>query len=404
LALLVALSVLIYTRWETLRRKWLETQPTEHLRQLASQSDADTLIHFLYAGRLVEAGAAPDAAQPAQRAVESLSPATPSDLAFHVFALAGYVAAQTGDIRRAEEWLQRAAGLGRDDIFLFLGGGILALRQNRPADAVTALTEATQMDPSRAEAWSRLGAAYMLGAEPERAIESYRRAVTLSPKDPQVHADLAQALSSGKQHPQAREEFRIAAELAPQNPKYAALSAIAAANSARTDAEYHQAVGLLKVALAAQPQEGRLHSILAVLHLRFGQTTTARQALETYLARHPEDAVGWHNLAVACERSGDRPAAATANARYQQLVDFLIETTELKREALLHRDDPAIFLRLAEVCRRAGRNREAYVALEQAAKLRPDDPQIAKALRAAQAVLPQGDAPPQPRLEGAEPN
>jgi Flp pilus assembly protein TadD len=355
-----------------------------------AKDDADTLIHLLYARRLVDAGAVAVANQPIVRAVASLSSATPPDLSGRVFALAGYIAAHSGDDRRAEEWLQHAVNSRQEDTFLFLGLGILAIHRQRALEAVKALTEATRLAPARAEAWSSLGAAFLLGAEPERAVDPCRRAVTLAPRDPQKHAELARALEGSRRYAEAEKESRTAAELAPQNPNDTALPAIAQATSARTETEYHQAAGLLCAALVTRPEDAHLHAMLAGLHLRFGQYGSARQELELSLAHDPGNPDGWHNLATVCERLGDRRATAAAHARFQQLADLLIESAELKQAALLHNNDPEVLLRLADVFRRLGKNREAHRALAQAARLRPNDPQIARTLRTLQAAPPEG--------------
>ena len=131
--LLASLLLLGYTRRDALREKWLNAQSTERLRMLEGQRDADTLIHVIYSNRLVIRDSVTDADGPATRAIESVTANTPPDLACRAWSLAGYVAARSGETRMAEERLQRAAGFGRDDIYLVLGTGILAARGNQIA-------------------------------------------------------------------------------------------------------------------------------------------------------------------------------------------------------------------------------------------------------------------------------
>jgi tetratricopeptide (TPR) repeat protein len=155
---------------------------------------------------------------------------------------------------------------------------------------------------------------------------------------------------------------------------------------ARTEAEYKQAVRLLAAAISEHPDAGRLYSFMAGLHMRFGRYDDARKDYQTIVAGMPDASEAFYNLAIACERAGNAGAAANARARYQQLTDTMIEATELKREALLHRDDPDIFIRLARVMSRAGKKEEVIRDLEQASRLRPNDPSIRNALQTIRAA------------------
>jgi Flp pilus assembly protein TadD len=365
----------------------------DSLRQLAEKGDADTLVYFIYARRLADTGAAAEAARPITRALRSLSPSTDPGLSFRILALSGYIGIVSGNTGRSGEWLQQSESVHPDDVYYLLGKGILALRQQHAVEATDALTKATRLAPSRAEAWSRLGEALSLGAEPERAVEAYRRAVALAPKNPQDHAALAQAWGASKQYAEAEKEYRIAADLAPQDPNFSKLPAIGHAYSARTEEEYDQAVSQLSGILAARPDDRQLRAILAGLHMRFGQYPAARREIEACLSRESGSIVGWHTLALACERSGDQRAAAAAYRHYQQLVDTQHNLSELQITAMLHPHDEGAFLHLVDALRRAGRNQEAHAALSRAAARRPDDPQIAHALRDFERTLP-GVAPP----------
>ena len=399
LALLTVLLLLAYTRRYSLRERWLEAQSVESLRQLANQKDADALTAYVYARRLVDADRMSEAVELSTHAMSSLTPSLPSDLLKRVIALSGYIAAQWGSEENAGAWLQQAASLRADDMYFWLGKGVLALRQRHVFQAVEAFTEATRKAPARKETWRALGKALLHGLESQRAVEAYRQAVAAAPQNPQCYADLGQALQADRQFTAAEEAFRTAARLAPQNPKFTSLPAIGAAYAARTESEYRQAVQRLQEALATSPADIRLRAILAGLHMRFLQSGAARKELETLLAQDPDNKVGRHKLALVCEQLGDTRGAAEATVRYWQLMARQIELVELKKEALLHRNDATVFLRLAAAFQRAGKNREAAVALEQAAKLRPNDPRIAQSLRTLQSTPPPQERPAEPMPE-----
>jgi Flp pilus assembly protein TadD len=402
-ALLIALIVLAYTRRETIREIWLESQPMESLRRLADKEDADALVYFVYARRQADAGAAAEAIRPITRALQSLSPSADPGLAYRILALSGYISIVSGNTSRSEEWLQQTESFHQpDDIHYLLGKGILALRRQHAVEATDALTKAAQLAPSRAEAWSRLGEALVLGAEPERAVEAYRRAVALAPKDPQSHAALGHAWSASRQYAEADKEYRIAADLAPQDPNFTSLPAIGHAYSARTEEEYHQAVSQLSALLAARPEDTQLRSLLAGLHMRFAQYPAARREMEACLSRDPGNVVRWHTLALVCERSGDQRAADAVFAHYQKLIDTQHSLSELQIAATLHPQDEGAFLHFVEALRQAGQDQQARAALSQAAALHPDDPQIAHALQDLERTPPRAAPPPVLYFEGVK--
>ncbi len=362
----------------------------ESLRQLAEKDDADPLISFVYAHRLADAGAATEAARPIARAVQRLSLATDPGLAPRIFTLSGYNRIVLGDLQGSEDWLKTSESVHQNDIYVLLGKGIMALRQEHAVEATDALTKATQVAPSRAEAWSRLGEALTLGAEPERAVVAYQHAVALAPQTPQNHVALAEALRTSKRYSEANKEYRIAADLAPKDPNITSSPAIGHAYAARTAEEYQQAVTELNALLTARPDDRHLRGILAGLYMRSGQYAAARRETETWLPHDPRNFVGWHTLALACERSGDQQAATAAYTHYEQLIDIQHHVSDLLINAKLHPNDAEAFLHLAAVLRQAGRNKETLGALRHAAVLRPDDPRIVQALQDAE------QAPPDP--------
>jgi Flp pilus assembly protein TadD len=394
-ALLVLLVVFVWTRRETFRERSLEGQSLESLRPVAEKADpSDTLVHYLYARRLVDAGDVAAASPPITRAVQSLTPSTAPDLVYRVFTLAGYIALQNNDSTRTEEWLKRSETIGQEDVFLYLTRGMLALKQDKAGDAIASLTKAARLDPERAEAWNRLGAAYMLGAEPERAVEPFRHATRLAPKNAQYYIDLAQALGGSKQYEEATKAMQTAVQLAPQNADYPVLLALGKAYAARTEAQYKECAAALKDILWTRPNDPKLRTMLAGVHMRFGRFAEARKELEQCVVLDPQNSPNWHSLALVCERLGDKPAAAAALARFYAIMERQMRAADLKKTALLHKDDVPTLLRVADAFADMGKNVDASVALSRAVSLRPNDAQIAKKLRAVQAKLDAGQTVP----------
>src|SRR5579863_9214086 len=107
LVLLAAVAVAAYSRRDAIREAWLQRQSTDGLRQLDAMENADALVHFVYARRLFDTGTADDARGPASSAVAALPSSAHTGLAGRIFALAGYLAADEGDLPKAEDFLQR---------------------------------------------------------------------------------------------------------------------------------------------------------------------------------------------------------------------------------------------------------------------------------------------------------
>ncbi len=63
----------------------------------------------------------------------------------------------------------------------FYGLGVIALAQNKPADAIDHLTKALQIQRTDADALNLLGVAYVGANQPEKALEPLRAAIALVP-------------------------------------------------------------------------------------------------------------------------------------------------------------------------------------------------------------------------------
>jgi tetratricopeptide (TPR) repeat protein len=323
LALIAMLLLFVAARAALLNEWWLRRQSTDQLRTAADHDVKDPLIQYLYAERLVQAGATADAVTPAGRAVAALTNDTPSDLSGHIFALTDYLTAETGARADVEENLRRAATINPNDPFVLAGRGVLAGHAGHLCDAVDLLAQAARAAPDYPTIWAALGSAYLNGAVPDAAIDAFRRAVALAPEKPQYHSQLAAALGHSRRYEEAEAEYRRAADLAPSGSRFACLPAVGAAVAARTEPDFQKAVTMLQTVLNTRPGDPQLLAVLAGLDIRFARYGQARAALEASVASADGNSMAWYNLWMVCNRLGDRAAAARALDRTQRINEML---------------------------------------------------------------------------------
>src|SRR5439155_20253031 len=82
-------------------------------------------------------------------------------------------------------------------------------------DAATYLAKSVELDPTRAESQTNLGAVYRAFGKFDRAIEHYKRGIELNPNNHDAHYNLGAAYYALAQVPEALTEFRRALELKP---------------------------------------------------------------------------------------------------------------------------------------------------------------------------------------------
>ncbi len=387
--LVIVVAVAIgYSRTESNREPDLSRLPIESLARLDAQPNANAQVHFVYARRLFDSGHSDEARVPVTRAVDAASKSPKTELAARAFALAGCVAADLGAVARAEGLFQQTEQIRSDDFYVDLGRGTLALQAHRAADAVARLTAASRKEPLSSEAWKRLGQAYLNAAEPDIALEALRRAEHLNPSDPLIHASLGQVLLQLKQFGPAEAEYATVAGLQPSDAYYAAMPARIGALAARTDSDYQRASERLQAALAQSPNDDGLRAELAGLEIRFNQFSLARKELDTILTHNPLISTDcWYNLYTVCKRLADQQGAAEAHKQFDHMILLKNAVADLTIQAEQHPTDARAYLRLSVALLQLRQIDKAYAALTRAAKLDPNDPEIAQAMQGAQAIL-----------------
>ena len=101
--------------------------------------------------------------------------------------------ADSGELHRAERWLDRARSVRPDYYGLFKVGGLVALRRGQPDLAVDELERALSLRPDDAEALTNLGAALLLQGRVAEARGHLEAAVDLDPGSARAALNLAVA-------------------------------------------------------------------------------------------------------------------------------------------------------------------------------------------------------------------
>jgi len=89
--------------------------------------------------------------------------------------------------RAAMGLAQRAVALDRDDPWVHMALGSIAIQMRQHENAIASLLKAVELNPNFALAHSNLGRALAAVGRPEEAMEHTARALRISPRDPQRH-------------------------------------------------------------------------------------------------------------------------------------------------------------------------------------------------------------------------
>ncbi len=184
--------------------------------------------------------------------------------------------------------------------------GAIALRLNRPADAVGPFLKAAGAMPRNASFLNNLGIAYRgVGKLPE-AEEVYRRALALQPDYPEAWFNLGNLLRDNGNTPAAIEAYQQAIA---QKPDYEnALNNLG--NLLRGSGRFEEAVTCYQQALALRESAQTL-SNLAFAHKDAGRLEDAVSYLQRALALQEDNPDLHYNLANTLRDHGDTEKAIT---------------------------------------------------------------------------------------------
>lgn len=201
-----------------------------------------------------------------------------------------------------------------------------------PEGALVAFTRATELDPSRVDAWINRGVLLDARGEPQQAVEAHRQAMLRTPTEVEVWRNLGDGLAALGHFDQAVEAYRTATRLRPDDPSIAGL--VSLAHQAKGDLE--QANTSLPAALREERgpvEEVRLEVGTRVLCCRFHATAEQVPALREAARSLLDDAAP-----VVRERDDDAfPVAHEGALLVQHEGLVLLCDVDPERPGLPHR-------------------------------------------------------------------
>ncbi len=171
----------------------------------------------------------------------------------------------------------------------------------RYAEARSAYSQATTLDPNFADAYTNLGLTYRVEGDIESAIAQYEKALVIAPNDVVTRRNLIVALESAQRYPQATSHL---AELSRQTPD-------------DLDVLRH----------------------LAVLYQNLGQFPEAESAYTRLLAKSANEKQAWFELGI-CQEEQQKSEAAIASWRQALAIDNdFVKVHEILVEVYTRRSD-----------------------------------------------------------------
>src|SRR3989441_1488074 len=292
--------------------------------------------------------------------------------------------------------------------------GILYNKLGRRDDALKEFLKVVAVDPEYAEALNNIGVIYKEQGNAQEAITSFRKAMAADPEFAGSYSNMALALEQRGDLKGAEEMFRNALQRAPQNVQvrtnYGALL--------YTMGRFDQARLELEKAVGIDPSDPSARNNLGAVYGRLGRTSDEIAAYRKAVALDPDYADVHHNLGLALlkqgkteEGEGELKKALVIDPRYapaylnlarsllghgrtSEVVDVLTTGTRLLP------GDPDLQGLLGETYLRLGQKERAIAAFEASLRLKPDQAELRRRLRALGAGAKPGGASPDPAAPG----
>lgn len=266
----------------------------------------------------------------------------------------------------------------------------------RDEEAFLSGQQATQLDPTLADAWNNLGNVYKSGNQLEGALEHYKKALAIEPGDPEIlvnagavshllgdletaaqhfreatqispgfasaHNNLGVVLQRQEHYDAAEQAFHTALEIQPDNPEF--LTNLA--NLLLDQRGQESAVPYLEKVMAANPHYIGAWVSMGNLYDRLNDQENARRYFDKALLLDPENSTVLCNIGYRLYETGDQKEA----------VDFFVRA--LKRNP----NSAKALAGLGKAMLREDNNDKAAEYIDKAVSLAPWDPHshIAKAL------------------------
>ncbi len=175
--------------------------------------------------------------------------------------------------------------------------GAAYLQQGKYEIALSEFTEAIQIDPSYALAYSGLGLVYASLGEDAKADANYKKSIELQPRSSESHNNYGSFLCSRKRYDASIPHFLEAVK----NPLYGTPH-LAYANAGICSARKNDIINAeiyLNKALQIQPLTHSAATQLAEIQFKRGDAITAKQTLQNALVASPGAETLWLGIKIA---------------------------------------------------------------------------------------------------------
>jgi tetratricopeptide (TPR) repeat protein len=187
------------------------------------------------------------------------------------------------------------------------------------AKAEEYLNKAVDIDPARLEAYMLLGQLYVAQKRTPAAIEEYQKIVQKTPNSVPAHTIIGMLYESQHQLPEAEKAYQKALSVDSH-------AAVAANNLAwiyvASNRNLDEALQLAQIALQQLPDEPHVNDTLGWIYYRKDMAARAVPYLEVSVQKNPTDPTGFYHLGMAYVRNGDVDKGRTA---LQKAVNFKVE-------------------------------------------------------------------------------
>lgn len=256
----------------------------------------------------------------------------PSTLAKSLFAL------RRSEARALVQW---ATGGGDDPGEVAVETGKKLLASGDYAKAAAAFDEATQIDPSSADAWIGRGQALLALEKAPQAIQALSSALRIRPDDAELHALVGDAHAAAGEPDEAMGAYKQATALHPKNKRARAgikrvqpMLAQKAAEAWREKGKKHFRANQFRIAAnayekaaEASPEDSRSFAGLGASRLALGEASAAITAYQRATRLAPQHAGHWAQLGASYQKMGDFEKAAHA---YQKSLSIQPRNADVK--------------------------------------------------------------------------
>ena len=304
----------------------------------------------------------------------------------YAWANRGITRVQAGDLAGARSDLAKAEAIEPSFVQNFIGRGMLADAEHRPADAVVAYSNALKREPTNSYALGQRAVAYAALGQSERSMGDLAALVDANPDDPQSYLTRGNAYLDLGRYDDALRDFDKAVVLAPGDAL-----AVADRGLARVwKADYTKAAEDLDVSAKLDRNNAVMLRARGLMAERKGAYEDAVADYTRALTAEPGNAFALGRRAVANQAAGheeaalqDAQAALALNPRWRdmRLLRATIfyrrrdEAGALQEAVALQTsgsDEPADFVGAANIYAVFHRPADAEAAYDRALKIKPE--------------------------------